>query len=270
MDSALLNKMPSALLLGQVGAAIGGGDSGSSPVEPPPLDGISGLTAAFSVSRQLLTAYGGSFYSATGSEITSLLDQSGNSRDANKTTGTGPTLSTVNGRACADFDGSTMFLSTQTAVLSSFIANTAAYVVCSFMADALASNQATIYNNNGLWADSGAFMGVYLKTGGTASAFNWDGNADVAASAITTSLPYAVELKHESGNIMVRINSGSWTSAVSGNTQNLTNPIFLGRGYTSGALPFFNGKMFELAFFNSIPSVANQDSIAASFQGWIS
>lgn len=247
-----------------------GGGGGGGPTYP--LDGFS-PTGAWSMSRDLLSAFaGGSRYTDSSGAVSSLNDQSGNTRhltDAG-TAARRPTVATggPNSRTCADFDGSTDFLTG--AAISNFISNSAGYMIVSWLADAITLNVAQSYNNHLILGDAGQFMGLYLRDTGspdTVYGFNWDGNEDRGVDAtIAVSTAYVTEWRHDGGNVYVRVNGGTWQSAASGNTSTMTNALLLGG--RNGAQQF-NGKIFEAAVFSTVPGSTDRDAFEADFRAWV-
>jgi hypothetical protein len=234
-----------------------------------PLDGLS-PSGAWSVSRDLLTAYiGGSRYTDS-SGISPLNDQSGNARNLTAGAGVKPALATAgpNSRACADFDGTNDVLTG--AALSTFISNTTGYMVVSFIADAISANDAAAYyNNHGVMGT--LYAGLYLRdtTGSpdTLVAANYDANpGDVANRAdIVIGTACVAEWRHEGGNLYCRVNGGTEASVASGDTQSLADAFNLGLGYTTYA----NIKVFEAAIFATVPGSNDRDTIVADMMDWI-
>jgi hypothetical protein len=263
--------VPTAIvsLVDEVASAV---DSSTAAIAPP-LDGISGVTTAVSASRNLLTAYGGSYYNLTSGKVDTAYDQSGAARNLTQTIAANrPAVISAgpNSRDAFDFNQTNQQQLIGVAI-SNLITASAGYVIIGFIVDTIATNSATIYQNNAVWGDAGGFVGTYLKSAPTASAFNWDGNADVAPSAgaaIATGTAYVIEWRHESGNLYQRINGGSWSAAtVSGNTSTLTGLLHLGAG--AGSTSYLDGKIFECITFNTVPSTTVQDTLAGNMKNWV-
>lgn len=252
------------LSTGQLFGTTGGGGGVTHP-----LDGLS-PTAAWSLSRNLLSAYGGSRYSDVSGAITQLTDQTGNARNLtdNATVGHRPTLTTAgpNSRACAGFNGSSNFLTSGVAVpLSSFISASTGVMLVSCIINAITLNNGTTYLNDWLLADAGQFAGMFLRNtgGGTAYAYNWDGNDDHAtATGVALSTPCVLSWRHESGNIFMGVN-GVETSIASGNTQTLTNGITMG----GAGVQFATVQVFEAATFSTVP--ATLSAVISDMRTWI-
>ncbi|WP_394891006.1 Ig domain-containing protein [Mesorhizobium sp. AaZ16] len=229
------------------------------------LDGLS-PTGAWSMSRDLLTAFAGSRYTDVSGAVSSWNDQSGNSRHmAQATAGNRPLVATAgpNSIACADFDGTDDILVGSIAI-SNFISASAGYLVVSFLADTITVNNANAWSNHAIIEDFGQFLGLHLRDTGspdTISAYNWDGNADVAARVeINAGTANVAEWRHEGGNVYVRVNGGTEASAASGNTQLLTGQLRFG-----GASAWLDGKIFEVATFSTVPASGDRDAIVADF-----
>lgn len=251
-----------------------GGKSGAGASTP--LDGVSGVTAAWSASRDLLTSFiGGSKYTdAGGGAISQFSDQSGNSGHLSDggTSARRPTLSTAgpNSTACLDFGGTDDWLSSAGAV-SNFISASAGYMLVSFIIDAVTANSGNPYDNEPILGDTGGYMGIYVRdtasTPETAQAFNWSGGSTVATSAvIDVATAYVVEWWHDSGNLYLCVNNGSPVSVASGNTDNLTGVLGLGHAYT-GSGEYLDGKIFEGFTASAVPG--SRSTIAADFMNHI-
>lgn len=227
-------------------------------VPATPLDGIT-VTAAFSASRALFSTFTNYPLVVVNDAVASFRDQVGSQH----ITGSGtsrPALTAVNGRLAADFDGSNDIMSAGSAY-TNFIAIGAAYACFSIYPDAITSNQANVYSNHCIFGDSGDFTGLFLKTGATANAYNFDGSVDSPTGvAITAGAPHTVEFRHTGGSLDLRVDGGSWSSTASGNTSGGAT-LNIGGNINAAATQAFNGKIAEFLFCQTVPSVANQDAI---------
>lgn len=235
------------------------------------LDGLAGLTGAWSLSRDLITSFvGGSRYTLNGSNVSSLNDQSGNSRHlAQGGAGSQPPTATAgaNSRIAIDFvPASTDSL--VGAAISSFITNSAGYIICSGIVDAFNSAAPPHFGDEAFFADSGGFIGWHVVSTPAGSAYNWDGDSDVMATphAMVAGDEVVVEWKHEGGTLYSRLNGGEWLSKTSGNTTTMTGTLQIGK--SSGAV-WGDYKFFEMACFSAVPSTAEQDALSADFMAWI-
>lgn len=242
----------------------------SAPAVTYPLDGLS-PTGAWSASRDLLSAFAGNSRYTIATGVSSWKDQSGNTRNADNAAGTQqPTITTAgpNSRSCLNFPGDSVSAVLDSVAISNFIAAGSGYLVVSYIADTINTNSANSYSNDQIIADTGGYMGLFLRNTGsptdTLYAFNWDGNEDKATNTdVVAGTTTVAEWKHEGGNVYVRVNGGIWKSATSGNTQVLTGLLRF------GTITKFDGKLFEAAIFSTVPSAANQDAIVADFMDWV-
>lgn len=242
------------------------------------LDGkTTGLTFAGSMSRKLLDAYGGAFYTLSGgSNVDTLNGQSGATVATFKAAATNfPQLATAGPETLEaiqmlgdDFMSGRDSGGTAIA-MSNLISASANYWIISFIVNSYDTNSANSYDNQALWIDNGEFAGCTMKSVPTILNYNWDGSddhADVGGEATGTVM--TIEGRHESGNIYIRKNAGSWSSpTASGDTTTLTNPVFLG-GRTLAK--DFIGYIFEVVFYSAVPSSGDMDAIAADFYAWVS
>lgn len=228
------------------------------------LDGLS-PTGAWSMSRDLLAAFAGNARYTTVTGVDSLKDQSGNSRNVNQaTTANQPAVTTAgpNSRTCADFDGSNDGL--VGAALSNFIANNSAFMIVSGIFDAITTTHtgASIYQNNGLMGDQFGYWGIVARDADPDKAvgFNYDGSYDILEPDISTGTVYVFTLRHEGGTLYMSVNGGAEISVASGNTQQLTGALAIGRCFTVGNVKFFEG-----AIFSTVPGSSERAAIVADF-----
>lgn len=225
-------------LLGSAASAIA--------AAPLALDGIASLTGAWSLSRDLVTSFiGGSRYSLSGSDVTTLEDQSGANRDLTDggfaTRRPAETTAGPNSRLCADFDGSSDFLAG--AAISNFISNSSGCLVISLMVDAYTLNNALVYQNDAIFCDQSQFMGIYGRNsgGGLIRGFNWDGNQDAPSDhSLATGTVAVIHWRHHGGTVYLGLN-GSENSTASGNTSTMTGALVM----AGRATQYANMKVFE-------------------------
>lgn len=230
------------------------------------LDGIPGVTGAWSMSRKLLSSYTGPFYRDDGVGNTDLwYDQSGNGRDQAESS-VGPTRVTVNGRTMLDFDASTDFLVRSADSMDTYINNNAGWMVVSGIFDTLTANNASSYNNNGMIGDSLGNVGIMGRSGGICYAHSWDGTDDHADGVIVAGTGYVLGWRKDATNVYLTVNSTE-TTALSGNILDLTADFTIGRTrQASGA--FLDGKIGELITFDVVPSAAVRATIIADLKAW--
>lgn len=240
------------------------------PAATFPLDGVSGVTGAWSAGRKLLSAYAGDLYTLTLSRVSTLHDQSGNARDFTQgTAGNRPVILAAgpNSKDSLDFTSASDHFMSTAATLADFVNADAAYIVVSFIADAFTANTTTPALNDVVLCDDGLFAGVTVRNtgGGLVYSYNWDGTYDAGSTTITTATAYVVELRHTGGSIFNRVNAGTESSALSGNTTSLTGVMRLGGDGTSLS---FDGKIFELAMFDAVPDETTRNTLVADLMSW--
>ena len=90
------------------------------------------------------------------------------------------------------------------------------------------------------------------------------------STPITEGVPYVAEWRHEGGIAYVRINGGTEVNVASGNTSGLAG--LLGIGGTSVvpvAATSFDGKIFELATFKTVPNLTKRNTLVANMMAHI-
>lgn len=199
-----------------------------------------------------------------GQSVARINDKSGNGRNLTQASAGGrPIYHTSGGLHWLEFDGSDDALNAAVAV-SNFIANSAHEVCVGFRADTIAQNNATnVFSNMATWGDNGGFVSSYLRnngnggTAGTAAlagAYNWDGNADKAENAYTVAADAIFSQRHDSGNILGRLNSLTETSAASGNTSNIAGILRLGVQGGSSGITNLDGRIYGFFIKNAVLS----------------
>ena len=237
---------------------------------------LTGLTGAWSFSRDLVAAWGGApRYTESSGKIDALKDQAGASRDFLQTTvARRPVVGTAGpfSRACGVFNSTDItYLSTVGGdPLSDFITAGAGYMVVSFMGTTINANTTPVYANEGIICDVSQFVGLFCKASPTSlHVYNWDGSVDTTSTPITEDVIYVAEWRHDGGNIYCRINGGTEVSVASGNTTNLGGPLRIGAGPTGSSGSALDGVIFEVATYSTVPNLATRDAIVASFFDWV-
>lgn len=228
--------------------------------DSPPLDGLT-FTGAWSASRKLYTAYGGSFYNITSGRVDTFYDQSGNSRDLTQAVGvTRPIVDTSTATTALYFNGTpgnANNLSITTS-LSNFLSAGSGYMVATVKNLTFQSDSPALpYTNAAIMLDSGQNAGMTVSNNSGAPLVYAINNGAVSGS-ILANVTYVIEWRHESGTLYKRINGANETSAADGNT-NLTGTFFRMGWQGLDAL------VFEAAITSTIPTLAQRDAIALSF-----
>jgi hypothetical protein len=143
--------------------------------------------------------------------------------------------------------------------LSDFISASAATVVCVVKATAVRADQGAWFNNDRIfWAGASFYfaLGVYRSGGLDYFGFvNRDATTDSAVVSHTQDTMVVLGMKHESGNIKIRANGGSWVTTASGDTSNLGVSILVGDTGAGGGSTEMD--MAHLAFWQTALSDAD-------------
>ena len=260
-------------LEGDSGNPLPGYEGEPDPLPAAPLDDLS-PTAAYSASRNLISAYGGARYTdAGGGVISAFLDQSGNTRNLTQATaGNRPSLATAgpNSRECIDFDGTNDILTG--AAISNFFTNSAGYAVMSFQIDTLTSTNVS-YTGVEAWGDTGGYLGVVMWDDGSASgikrasAYNYDGSQDYVGMTVDNldvDTPNVLEWRHEGGTLYLRVNGVAEYSIASGNTSSMAGALRM----AAGDFNYFNAKIYEFVTFDTVPILGDRDALVDNLMAW--
>lgn len=230
------------------------------------------MTACYSASRRLLSAWGGALVDQTGGVVDKLWDQSNNGRHFSSTLTTRPGLSTAGpqSRACLDFDGSNDLMDTTgTSAPADLIAVNLGFIVMSVLIDTVNSTGANIFQNTALIAASNQNMGLFLKSNtGLIYAYNNDGAADTESAAYTTGSVKTYSWRHESSKVFLGIDGTEGAGTTSNNTSSLSASV-MRLGYNGGGVNTFDGKFFEMAIWNSPPSAPDKAAIVTAMLNWL-
>jgi hypothetical protein len=179
------------------------------------------------------------------------------------------------GLGSVEFDGFNDYLhtiadaSTTDAAMSNFFAAGAKSMYLAIWLTGNGSNDATVYNNNGIVIDVGTYFGLLAKTvtGVTAlHAYNWDGNADSVSVAVSQGVLLIVSIRHNGTTLKLRVNGGTEVSVASGNTQNITNALEIGRS-NNGSARYQAMRIGEMILYNTSHSDGDRDLNEAYLTG---
>lgn len=246
-----------------------GPDISGAPEIEGVLEGWSGITGAWSLSRQLVTGPQSLYYSESGGNLVSLFDQSrtgvGTAKDI-ITSGTHPVITAgLNSIPCIDKAKDTSYLLCASGTRwSDFITASDYYLLAALIIDDVIRDSATVYSNELVIGDAQQNFGIYLRGfGPLAYSFSWDGTVDAAAHAFFRSRIVIFEAYHTGGNTFIRLNGGTAVSVAAGDlTASLSaiNLRFLGRGSANDSI---DGKLFELIVANTLNDVSLRDTYIA-------
>lgn len=164
-----------------------------------------------------------------------------------------PTTGTFNGRPVVRFESSG---SNSLIQLSGTMADyvTAgeyhAYIIARMHSITAAGTPA--YNTHGIWADTAGFLGLYASnySPNRVSLYNWDTNADFAASTNIDASDWRLfECYHAGGSIGLVVDDDTVITAASGDTDDLTGFFRLGIGWLGGG-QFANVSIATVLVYN--------------------
>jgi hypothetical protein len=139
-----------------------------------------------------------------------------------------------------------------TAVLGQFLANSASqdfvlWVLFNATSVNGTSADATMYNNEALWADTAGYVGIYLQNlTGTyyVAAEFFDTAARVSKQTITLSAWHLIQYRKSSGNIYTKLDNGSESAGTAVSTVGAMSGVLQsGKGTSTN---YFNGQMLAI------------------------
>ena len=218
-------------------------------------------TAAFSVSRQLVSTYEDAFYTLTSGAVSSFNDQTGNARNLTQATAAlRPTVVTKFRIPALDFAvGGNRLVGPN---LTEFITSTSAYMVISFASRTVSRSDMAA---NGIITDAaeGGNISVSLVSGEyKVYAFQFDGTYDVTPkTTIYNGSPYVVTFRKDATKLYCRVNLGAEVEVDNGTLTAMAFAIGLSRATPNN----FDGQMFEFATWATVPAVEDRDTIVTAF-----
>ena len=200
----------------------------------------------------------------SGSDVATWADQSGAGNDflelTNRPTFTS-SVTALGSRPGVTFNGSNDVLSTSGTIATMLGAGGNDWFMCiAFVASSIATNNATVFLNDSLFVDSGAFWGTHLKSAGSANAYVWDGGAKSDAQTIAAGTGYVFSAKHVGGTLYTKLNNGSWSAGTTAGAISVTGG-FLRLGWAVTVA--FTGSIAEVVTATAAPSDAKTAECAA-------
>lgn len=233
----------------------------------PLVDGLTGCTGAWSVSRALAAGQNGPIFDA---QAVRLYDQSGQGGSNINSGGTVPAL-TVSGprqrRALRFLTGTTAAMAFGSGeAVNKYVTASAGFIVMGVMFHGFTGG-AAFYQNDGMIADTGGYFGLMAATvgGGSFQAGVYDGGAKNADQAVATGIPYVVSWRLDSGTLYATANLAE-SSVACGNIQVSSNNMQIGAGF-SGVCANFT--LFELIMFNVVPNAGQRARLINDMGKWI-
>lgn len=199
-----------------------------------------------------------------GTGVSAWADQSGSGNNVAQGTGSlqfGYLTAQVNGHNVVDCDGVDDFMAGP-AVSNILTANAwTVWVVCSDDADN--TNDASVFLNDGLICDAGAFWGVHIKSAPTLHIYQFDGSTDTDSTATATGAYRIVRARHNGTTIFIKSGSAAESAGVaSGSITNLTGLLRIGRNGSTG-LAYYDGKIAKILASNAVATPAQLSGVDA-------
>ena len=156
------------------------------------------------------------------------------------------------------FDGGNDFYA-GTWTLDAIITTTAGTILTAFVATAVDTNDALIYENDSPWADNSGSHGLRLKSGGTMHANAFDSASRDASTPFVIGTACVGGWRHNGSNIFARKNIAAEVSAActAGSSYN-TKTLRIGRSYGSSS-KWFAGSIGRIVAWNVSLSTANYE-----------
>ena len=172
---------------------------------------------------------------------------------------------------CLDFAGGQRMGLTNASgtarVLSDILGAAAATVFIAFYAESITGNSATVYHNDPLCCDAGAYFGIFLKDVGAGSyviqAFNYNGGTISVEIPVTVGASHVVMMRNDGANLYIALDGGGESSVASNTTANINNQDQLAWG--DGSNGTFDGRIGERAVYNAALSGADLANATAYF-----
>ncbi len=163
--------------------------------------------------------------------------------------------------ACLDFNGTSEYYvayqddGATTIPMSDWLDVDGWTIAIAFWTEAVTADEASPWDNPALLIDVGGFIGIHVRDSGGSDKqvylHNFDGNSDVLSVSASTGASHVVVAGIDGTNIFLTLDNGTPESTVaSGNTQDITADIWVGRGY-SGAGLYYDGRIGEVAIYDA-------------------
>lgn len=154
------------------------------------------------------------------------------------------------------------FLISTPRVNSNFISASACTMFVVLSVASIATNAANSWGNDTVIGNNSGYWGLTLKQTNDVQFYNYDGSDDKVTSSVTLGGACAAFMcRHESGNIYISKNAGVEASAASGNTQLISDLIYIGDGIGTG-IPL-KGDIAEILIYNVALSTLNISRVYA-------
>lgn len=248
------------------------GDNGDTSISASHLTLNPDSTGALTVTYDVETVSGLTLWLKADSLIGSLNDdddvslwedKNGSTRSvASLGAGQNPTLKTnrINGLPVLRFNSTESDGFISTFPISDILTNSEYTYFIIFSATSISTDDTDAWRNNALLIDSNGSLGATLRSGTPlVQSYNWDGVSAETTKSITLSTYNLFTSYHESGNIYSQLNGDTASTAVSGDTDDITGSLTIGGGHAPSG--FFNGDIAEIIIYNTSLSATDRTTV---------
>lgn len=176
------------------------------------------------------------------------------------TAGSDPTNgSTLNGLACANFDG-IAHLATNATDITSYATTSAATIIVLFQGDAQGAPTGSIYDDCAIIRDSNADFGLTYTTNGV-TGMAYSGGYISKSVSCPTGAPHLVMMTIDGTNLSMTIDSAAAVTQACATSTVMTGNLIIGASYNSGTQRFLNGRIWEIMLANTKLTTGNYNDI---------
>ena len=207
-------------------------------------------------------------FTLSGSSVDTWIDKSGRGNNATQASaGSKPTRVSYGSLNAVDFDGSDDFLETGKAISVFFLNSSRSIFVVSLARTVATNNTTNAYENDAFLGDRGGYVSLYMRSAGpTVGSFNWTGANSIATTSFSLNTLTMFNYTLSSSTVRIRLNGGTVVTAASGNTNNLTFALDIGRQYNNNAYNL-DGQIMEVLIYSQDLSDA-QRQIVEGYLAW--
>ena len=152
--------------------------------------------------------------------------------------------------------------------VSTILAASTKTIIAAIRVTAAGLNQSSPWINDSVFADSAGYFGLHLTDDSdpagnfTARAYNYVSASDTASALFPRNKWVVLTMSHQSGQLRLRVNGGTWVTTASGNTTSMDGQGLVGHTPTSSA------RNFELAHLVTA-NTAQTDAAISAVEHWI-
>ena len=151
--------------------------------------------------------------------------------------------------------------------ISSFVTSTTKTIVAAVKVASASATAGSPWNNPAIVSDSAQYVGLHVSDDGvtgflSARAYNYASGANEAVVPFPKDEYVVLTMWHQSGQLRVRCNGGSWSQTASGTTGNVSSDALIGAWF---ALPGLSLELAHLAMANT----AQTEATISAVERWL-